>query len=321
MRQPFRTACVVFFLVWAFLADTQAQAVTLGPKVTVETMRGEVFEGTLSALSELYLEIEIDGRLRRLYVPYLRYISFEGRVGAPTPSPTPPSGSIADAIEAASLIHTMRVAAVADARPCPYCFVDENKRSRAIREECESDYYARLDAITALVWPRVKAFLDQPADEWADMKVWIKAAANVDAPVVYARYLDLAKKLSTDAGERLHRESPTVRDLVPGIELDGRLGFGDTRLAPNVDKEHSGDWADQYHVALDSATRVHFITDCVPSYCTAVLLDAQGKPLGKKDGRLVLDLPAGNYFLWVVNKEPSVYTLEEISDGGRRVAR
>jgi hypothetical protein len=278
-------------------------------KATIVTTQGETLEGSLSGLSELYVQIETAGRFRTIPVQSVRYVSFYGTVGAPPPTAAPPSGSVADALDAVATRNAMFADAAAGAMPC---YGGDDPASKEREEACIDLYWETMSSIANAVWPRVNAFLRLPGKDWADMKVWVTKAFHENDPVTLARYVEVARRLSADPGERTHREFPAVLDLYPDVAQSGRLGFGDLGLPEEVDKDHAGQWADQYRVALDSSGRVRFSADCLPSDCAVVLVDGRGRRIGKEEGfALEKVLGPGHYSLWVVNKEPSVYELVE----------
>jgi hypothetical protein len=246
--------------------------------VTITTTDGRVVEGTLHGLIGVDVEIDVAGRPAKIPLDAVQYISFTGPLeGTPTPSIAPPSGSLEDALAALG----------------------------------ELEKGAALFAIE----PRIYSFLLSPGDNWADVKVWLRHVLQEHNswrydPVTTARYVDVARKMSADADESTHRESPAILDLTLPAVQSGRLGFGDAKLPATVDKDYAGSWADQYRVGLPSKTRVQFIADCLPSNCAVVLLDDRGRRIGRQEGfALEKVLGPGTYTLWVTNREPCVYQL------------
>ncbi len=293
-------------VVAVFLAILGAPVVTAdAPKVTVATKKGDFIDGALRSASPSEVVIEVAGQPITIPTDGVKYLSFVGRIEQ-TPTSSSASGTAPGTIEDA-------LAAL-------------DEIGKAVRVGVLRPQYA--DLMVAQL-PRVMAFLDTPDEDWMDVRLALQAArheyegplrsieawSNGSAYITEAGLWVLyAKWIREQPDARTHREAPFKGQLQLDTPVEGRLGFGDSKLPAELARyaELPSAPAEAYEIDLPQPGKLTLeVTSPTPGHPSLVVIDSFGKVLDSdSSGRLKKDLKAtGHHTVWVVGNPVGTYKL------------
>jgi hypothetical protein len=265
--------------------------------VTIETREGDTIDAVLVRANESTVEIRVAGQLLTLPLETIRYISFDGRLGA-----SADGGEEGEQLELRAAMGALRILkAQADALDT---------------ENPENQVFLVASLNAAL--PSITTFLSSDGDDWADvnhairMAVRYYTAAPDDDGTLAGRdlrrargYVDYADKLSGAPGERRHREDAgELRVLSLNQPMEARLGAGDREMARDLDGSSAGAYNDLFQFTLTEPMRTEIVLLCDPCRPHLTLTGAEGEKLeGDAAGytnrsRIRRDLEAGTYYIW-----------------------
>ena len=268
-----------------------------GTTVTIETREGDTIDAVLFRANESTVEIRVAGQLLTLPLETIRYISFDGRLGA-----SADGGEEGEQLELRAAMSALRILkAQADALDT---------------EKSENQVFLIASLNAAL--PSITTFLSSDGDDWADVNhairravQYYRAAPDDDGTLAgrdlrrAREYVDYADKLSGAPGERRHREDAgEVRVLSLNQPVGARLGAGDREMARDLDGSSAGAYNDLFQFTLTEPMRTEIVLLCDPCRPHLTLTGAEGEKLeGDAAGytnrsRIRRDLEAGTYYIW-----------------------
>jgi hypothetical protein len=281
-------------IIGLLLLAASSLAVAEDTKVSVATKKGDLVDGTLVGVSATDVSILIAGQSVKIPLADVKYLSFSGRLDTPCASGASGGARPGSAEDAFAALDDLRGALqVGVLRP-------------------------QYSDKTVALLPRVNAFArDIGTGEWMDVRIALAAAVSEysiplvsleaweQAPYRWARasrFVDYAKKLYSNPGERTHGETENIEGMLDlGKAIEMRLGVGDAKL-PQLDSDWGGRSAERYKFSIATPAKVIF-TGTGAGYDHALfLMDTNGNRIGKETGEstsLKKKLQPGTYLLWV----------------------
>jgi len=279
------------------IADSPLTSTDIASAVTIETREGDTIDAVLVRANESTVEIRVAGQLLTLPMETIRYISFDGRLGA-----SADGGEEGEQLELRAAMGALRILkAQADALDT---------------ENPENQVFLVASLNAAL--PSITTFLSSDGDDWADVNHAIRMAVRYyrtapdDDGTLAGRdlrrtrgYVDYADKLSGAPGERRHREDAgELRVLSLNQPMEARLGAGDREMARDLDGSSAGAYNDLFPFTLTEPMRTEIVLLCDPCRPHLTLTGAEREKLkGDAAGytnrsRIRRDLEAETYYIW-----------------------
>ena len=278
-------------------ARLQGQSPAEGIAATIETRTGDMVEGIFVSATEAEVVFRVAGQPLTIPMETIRYISFDGRIGASTHG-----NEDFGEIELRAAIRALRsLKAQADALKS---------------EDSQSQVFFAASLNAAL--PALTAFLSSVGDNWADVNHAIRMAVRYyraapdddgtldSSDLAWARgYVDYADKLSGDPGEKRYKEDAgELRVITLSQPVEARLGAGDREMDRDLDGSSAGAYNDLFQFTLTEPMRTEIVLLCDPCRPHLTLTGADGEKIeGDAAGyssrsRIRRDLEAGTYYIW-----------------------
>jgi hypothetical protein len=138
--------------------------------------------------------------------------------------------------------------------------------------------------------PMLAPFMKNPSEEWRDVRMAMEyAVRQYEASFANRRWTEsfhvhlgdvavvYAKQLAKDReAERARREQPLTRQLVLPGTVEGRFGYGDREMPPEIERESAGAYYDVLEVDVPRPGLLTFDLRTPYSGAHLALLDTSG---------------------------------------------